>query len=73
MVGIPDERFGERIAAVVQAREGTSPTLESLQAICRTKLAGYKMPRQMVLVDQMPRSPAGKADYRGAKALAQGE
>jgi acyl-CoA synthetase (AMP-forming)/AMP-acid ligase II len=73
VVGVPDERFGERIAAVVQAREGTSPTLESLQAICRTKLAGYKMPRQMVLVDQMPRSPAGKADYRGAKALAQGE
>jgi acyl-CoA synthetase (AMP-forming)/AMP-acid ligase II len=72
VVGIPDERFGERIAAVVQAREGTSPTLESLQAMCRTKLAGYKMPRQLTLVAQMPRSPAGKADYRGAKAIAQG-
>ena len=73
VVGVPDERFGERIAAVIQAREGTSPTLESLQAMCRTKLAGYKTPRQIVIVDQMPRSPAGKADYRTAKALAQGE
>jgi acyl-CoA synthetase (AMP-forming)/AMP-acid ligase II len=73
VVGIPDERFGERIAAVVQAREGMTPTLDSLQALCRTKLAGYKMPRQLTLVATMPRSPAGKADYRGAKALALGE
>jgi acyl-CoA synthetase (AMP-forming)/AMP-acid ligase II len=73
VVGVPDERFGERIAAVVQAREGTSPSLESLQEMCRTKLAGYKLPRQLVLVAEMPRSPAGKADYRRAKAIAQGE
>jgi 3-oxocholest-4-en-26-oate---CoA ligase len=73
VVGVPDERFGERIAAVVQPREGTSPSLESLQALCRTKLAGYKMPRQLSLVAQMPRSPAGKADYRGAKVIALGE
>jgi acyl-CoA synthetase (AMP-forming)/AMP-acid ligase II len=73
VVGVPDERFGERIAAVVQPREGTSPSLESLQALCRTKLAGFKMPRQLVLVAQMPRSPAGKADYRRAKAIIEGE
>ncbi len=72
VVGIPDERFGERIAAVVEARPGTTPTLESLQAMCRTRLAGYKMPRQLVLVAQMPRSPAGKADYRQAKSIATG-
>jgi acyl-CoA synthetase (AMP-forming)/AMP-acid ligase II len=70
VVGVPDERFGERIAAIVQPREGTAPTLEALQAMCRTKLAGYKAPRQLVLVDEMPRSPAGKADYRRAKAMA---
>ncbi len=72
VVGVPDERFGERIAAIIEPREGTAPTLESLQAMCRTKLAGYKAPRQLVLVSEMPRSPAGKADYRRAKALAQG-
>jgi 3-oxocholest-4-en-26-oate---CoA ligase len=73
VVGVPDERFGERIAALVQPREGSSPTLDSLRALCRTRLAGYKAPRQVVLVNEMPRSPAGKADYRKAKALAQGE
>ncbi len=72
VVGVPDERFGERIAAVVQAREGAAPTLEDLQGVCTSKLARYKMPRELVLVDEMPRSPAGKADYRRAKALATG-
>ena len=69
VVGIPDERFGERVAAVVQPREGSAPGLEALQAHCRTKLAGYKIPRALVMTATMPRSPAGKADYRGARAL----
>ncbi len=70
VVGVPDDRFGERIAAIVQARPGTAPTLDTLQTACRAKLAGYKVPRQLVLVGEMPRSPAGKADYRQAKSLA---
>jgi acyl-CoA synthetase (AMP-forming)/AMP-acid ligase II len=70
VVGIPDPRWGERVAAVVQARPGTSPTLESVQEHCRVHVAGYKVPRQLTLVDQMVRSPAGKSDYRWAKQQA---
>ena len=70
VVGIPDDRWGERVAAVIQARPGTSPTLESVQEHCRAHVAGYKVPRQLTLVDQMVRSPAGKSDYRWAKQQA---
>ncbi|MBI3226770.1 MAG: acyl-CoA synthetase [Mycolicibacterium cosmeticum] len=67
VVGVPDERFGQHVAAVVQAREGTQPTLASLDAFVRTEIAGYKVPRSLWLVDEVKRSPAGKPDYRWAK------
>lgn len=70
VVGVADDRWGERVAAVVQARPGTSPSLESIQEHCRKHVAGYKVPRQLTLVDQMVRSPAGKSDYRWAKQVA---
>jgi acyl-CoA synthetase (AMP-forming)/AMP-acid ligase II len=70
VVGVPDERWGERIVAVVQAREGTTPQLDDIQDHCRNHIAGYKLPRDLVLVDQIVRSPAGKPDYRWAKATA---
>ena len=70
VVGVPDERWGERVAAVVQPRVGTTPTLESIQEHCRLHVAGYKVPRQLTLVDTMVRSPAGKSDYRWAKQVA---
>jgi acyl-CoA synthetase (AMP-forming)/AMP-acid ligase II len=58
---------------VIQAREGASPTLESVQEHCRTKIAGYKISRQIHLVDGIERSPSGKPDYRWAKRIATGE
>jgi len=68
VVGVPDERWGERVVAVVHA---LSPvTLEELQAHLRESVAGYKVPRELVLVDKVLRSPAGKADYRWAKEAA---
>ena len=70
VVGVPDDRFGERVAAVVAARPGASPTLEELSAHCRQTLAGYKVPRQLTLVDAVRRSPAGKANYGWAKETA---
>jgi acyl-CoA synthetase (AMP-forming)/AMP-acid ligase II len=51
----------------VKPVEGTSPTIEDLQDVCRDKLAGYKVPRDLVIVSEMVRSPAGKTDYRWAK------
>jgi acyl-CoA synthetase (AMP-forming)/AMP-acid ligase II len=72
VVGVPDERWGERVTAVVQPRQGHRVTLESLQEHCRAHLAGYKVPRGLTLVEQMVRSPAGKSDYRWAKSVAVG-
>ena len=70
VVGVPDERWGQRVAAVVQARDGADPTLDDLQAHCRTKLAGYKLPRELHLVDLVQRSPSGKPDYPWAQKVA---
>jgi fatty-acyl-CoA synthase len=70
VVGVPDDRYVERVAAIVQTRPGTELALEELRAQCREKLAGYKLPRQLVLVDVIPRTPVGKPDYRAARAAA---
>ncbi|MFD4027183.1 acyl-CoA synthetase [Streptomyces sp. NPDC058576] len=73
VAGVPDERWGNRVAAVVQLRQGAEAlTLDAVQAHCRTRLAGYKIPRALVLADRIQRSPSGKADYRWAKAVAAG-
>jgi fatty-acyl-CoA synthase len=69
IVGLPDPRFGERVAAVVQPRAGRTPTLEDLAQHCRTKLAGYKVPRQLLLVESITRTPAGKPNYGWAKRM----
>jgi fatty-acyl-CoA synthase len=69
VVGVPDERFAERVAAVVEPRPGRSPGIEELAEHCRRSIAGYKVPRQVMLVETMSRTPSGKADYRWAKAM----
>ncbi|SOE15351.1 Acyl-CoA synthetase (AMP-forming)/AMP-acid ligase II [Streptomyces sp. 2323.1] len=74
VAGVPDERWGNRVAAVVQLRPGAAPLdLAAIQLHCRTRLAGYKIPRAVVFTDHIRRSPSGKADYRWAKAVAAGE
>jgi acyl-CoA synthetase (AMP-forming)/AMP-acid ligase II len=71
VVGVPDQRWGERVVAVVQAREGLAhPAFEDLDATVRTLIAGYKAPRDIVFVDAIVRSPSGKPDYRWAKTVA---
>ena len=70
VVGVPDDRFGEIVAAVVQFRSGTAATLVALQEHCRRHIAGYKVPRRLTTVDAIVRSPAGKPDYRWAKDTA---
>lgn len=73
VVGVPDERWGQRVAAVVQAQPGESLTLEELAAHCSTHIARYKLPRELHLVELMQRSPAGKADYAWARGVALGD
>jgi acyl-CoA synthetase (AMP-forming)/AMP-acid ligase II len=70
VVGLADPRWGERVAAVVQPRPGRKPTLDALASHCRDKIAGYKVPRALYLVERVERSPSGKPDYPWAKALA---
>ena len=70
VVGAPDERWGEHVAAVVELRPGTELTLDEVQARCRQTLAGYKVPRSLHVVDKVERQPSGKPDYRWAKAVA---
>jgi acyl-CoA synthetase (AMP-forming)/AMP-acid ligase II len=72
VVGVPDERWGQRVAAVVEPRPGEAPTLEELGEHCRATVAGYKVPKELHLVAAMPRHPSGKPDYRRAKAIAEG-
>jgi 3-oxocholest-4-en-26-oate---CoA ligase len=70
VVGVPDDRWGQRVAAVVQLREGATLTLESVREHCRTRIAGYKVPRELHVVDEVVRSPSGKPDYRWANEVA---
>ncbi|MEU7426089.1 acyl-CoA synthetase [Streptomyces sp. NPDC040750] len=71
VAGVPDATWGHHVAAVVQLRRGAPrPSLADIQAHCRTRLAGYKVPRQLVVTDTVQRSPSGKADYRWAREVA---
>ncbi|MET7942778.1 acyl-CoA synthetase [Streptomyces sp. NPDC005302] len=71
VAGVPDARWGNHVAAVVQLRAGAPlPSLDDIQAHCRTHLAGYKIPRRLVIADAIQRSPSGKADYRWARSVA---
>ena len=72
VVGLPDERLGNRVVAVYSQRPGTSLVGEDgLREHVRSQLAGYKAPKQTILVDIVQRAPNGKADYKWAKATAE--
>jgi acyl-CoA synthetase (AMP-forming)/AMP-acid ligase II len=71
IVGAPDEQWGERVVAVVAPRPGSAlPDLTYVQDHCRARLAGYKVPRQLHVVDTVRRSPSGKPDYTWARSVA---
>jgi 3-oxocholest-4-en-26-oate---CoA ligase len=71
VVGVPDDRWGERVVAVVQPRAGARLTLDVLAHHVRGQVAPYKAPRGLVTVDEVKRSPSGKPDYRWARDTAQ--
>ena len=70
VVGVPDDHWGERVVAVVAPRAGAEVRLDALVDHVRSHLAAYKLPRGLVLVDSVVRSPSGKPDYRWARAVA---
>jgi fatty-acyl-CoA synthase len=70
VVGVPDERFGEIVVALVHVTENHYLDEDELHAWCRSKLAGYKKPKRFLFVDSLERSAAGKANYRHLRELA---
>jgi acyl-CoA synthetase (AMP-forming)/AMP-acid ligase II len=70
VVGVPDPRFGEKVVGIVQVTENHYLDAAELTAWSRRKLAGYKMPREWLFVDVLPRSAAGKVDHPKLRALA---
>jgi acyl-CoA synthetase (AMP-forming)/AMP-acid ligase II len=70
VVGVDDERFGQRVVALVQVRAGQDVGPDELQAHGHGLLTGYKVPRQLIFVPEIVRSPSGKPDYPHAQAVA---
>jgi fatty-acyl-CoA synthase len=71
VIGLPDERFGQRIVAVAAVRPGARPAAEEIRDHVGGLLAGYKRPRTVVFVPELRRSPSGKADLRWAREVAE--
>ena len=65
VVGVPDPRLGQAVAAVVA---GTSPDVEAIKAHVRERLAGYKVPRHVMIAESVERAVTGKADYNAVRA-----
>ncbi len=70
VVGTPSERWGQQVTAIVKLREGEQPSEDALRDAARAHIAPYKLPKLFFFVDEIVRSPSGKADYRWAKATA---
>jgi long-chain acyl-CoA synthetase len=60
VIGRPDERLGEEVVAFISLRTGASATPEDVVAFCRERLAAYKYPREVVVIDELPKGPSGK-------------
>jgi acyl-CoA synthetase (AMP-forming)/AMP-acid ligase II len=70
---VPDERWGERVAAVLQVRRGAvPPSQEDVEAHLAGRIARYKIPRAIRVVETMERSPSGKPDYNWARHVVAG-
>ena len=68
VIGVPDERWGEKPVAVVALAEGAGLDLPTLTAHCRARLASFKVPKQLVVRDSLPRNPSGKILKRVLRA-----
>lgn len=69
VVGVADENYGQAVSAVIQPRGDARPSLDELKEYLRPLLSGYKLPRHVTFVDEIPRSATGKANYPKAREL----
>ena len=68
VVGVPNDKWGETVAAYVQPRPGHTINPEVLHALCASKLAGYKRPTSITVMDAIPKNPVGKTDKAPLRA-----
>lgn len=76
VVGVPDEQWGQRVVAVIERAPGADATndetvAEELRALCARDLASYKVPKELLFRDALPRSEAGKLDRNGIRTSAE--
>lgn len=69
VIGVPDEKWGEVGMVFIEKGEGTPPEPEEVTAFCRSRLAGYKVPRYIAYIDELPRNPSGKVLKKNLRAL----
>jgi len=69
VIGLPDDTWGERVAAAVVLKDGTTLELETLRDWCRDKLSHYKLPKQLLVVDTLPRNAMGKITKPAVREL----
>ena len=67
VVGRPDPKWGQQVVALVQLQKTAAFGLDELDAHCRPQLAAYKLPRDLITVERIQRSPTGKPDYEWAR------
>ncbi len=67
--GVPDERFGNRVVGVASLAAGASASADEVIGDAKRRLSSYKLPKELVIVERVPRAPNGKADYPAAKQL----
>jgi len=73
VVGVPDDRWGTAVMAVVQLEAGRALDEDALRSHVHEHLAGYKVPKRVLSVEPMFRAPNGKADYKSARGFALAE
>ncbi|MFC7106842.1 hypothetical protein ACFQQB_44405 [Nonomuraea rubra] len=69
VIGVPDERFGQKVAAVISSHPGKDILLEDLHAFLADRIAGFKLPRELKLVTEVKRTAVGKPDYKWAASV----
>jgi fatty-acyl-CoA synthase len=67
VIGVEDEEFGQRLKAFVVARDGRKPSEDDLKKLVKSNLANYKVPREFVFIDELPRNQTGKVLKRELK------
>jgi acyl-CoA synthetase (AMP-forming)/AMP-acid ligase II len=60
VIGVPDDKFGEALLAFVVLQPGAALSVDEMVEFCRDKIAGYKIPRKLEIIDELPRNPSGK-------------